>query len=212
MLALLVSPAFPHAELAVGTLKWSRDPAVGPFLRAWVCRQVPMGQRARQRRLADPPRKSAIEATVPYAAILRALRGHAAQESEELLLQAARDFDPTYRAAAISSLGWWEPVMPERLQPCLRELRRDPNSEVRLFARAALARLGECQSLNWFRHALSVQETLRVHEAIQTVAQEGILFLWPDLDQLAESENTEIALHACEALERMREELTVKKT
>ena len=42
---------------------------------------------------------------VPYRAALRALRGHASAESEVFLLLAAQDWDPTYRAAAIGSLG-----------------------------------------------------------------------------------------------------------
>ena len=74
-------------------------------------------------------------------------------------------------------------------------------------ARAALARLGELQALQWFRHGLTSQDPQRVHETIQTVAGEGIFLLWPDLDRLAETESLDVALHACEALERLREEL-----
>ena len=76
-------------------------------------------------------------------------------------------------------------------------------------ARAALARLGERQALEWFRQALNRQDSQRVHEAIQVVATEGIFLLWPDLDRLADTENVDVALHACEALERLHEELNL---
>jgi hypothetical protein len=79
-------------------------------------------------------------------------------------------------------------------------------------ARAALARLGERQALQWFRQALACQDPVRVHESIQTVANEGLTLLWPDLDRLADTENTDVALHACEALERMREDMSFRTT
>jgi hypothetical protein len=151
-----------------------------------------------------------VPADLPYPAILRALRGHPSEETESFLLLAARDWDPTYRAAALSSLGWWEPIHRDQVSEGLHEARRDPNAEVRQMARAALARLGERQSLQWYRQALTGQDPQRVHETIQTVANEVLLLLWPDLDRLADSENVDVALHACEALERLREELNVR--
>jgi HEAT repeat protein len=143
-------------------------------------------------------------------AILRALRGHAAPETEELLLLAARDWDPTCRAAAVSSLGWWEPLSHQEVSACLQGARHDPNAEVRQMARAALARLGERQALQWFRQCLIGQDPQRTHEAIQLIANEGLLLLWPDLDPLADSETVDVALHACESLERLREELNFR--
>jgi hypothetical protein len=92
----------------------------------------------------------------------------------------------------------------------LQEGRRDSSAEVRQISRAALARLGEWQALQWFRQALNGHDTQRVHEAIQVVATEGIFLLWPDLDHLADTENVDVALHACEALERLREELNLR--
>ena len=46
-----------------------------------------------------------------------------------------------------------------------------------------------------------------VEDAVQRVASEGLTWLWPDLDRLADAENGEVAAQACEALERLREEL-----
>src|SRR5262249_132597 len=162
-----------------------RDPAVGPWLRNWVCRHVPMLRRAQWRRRAVPPGKPSVPAEVPYRAILRALRGHPSAETEGFLLLAACDWDPTYPAPALSSLGWWEPVRRGEVLACLQHGRRDPNPEVRQAARAALARLGERQALQWFRQALTGEDAQHVHEAVQIVAAEGLTLLWPDLDRLA---------------------------
>jgi len=64
---------------------------------------------------------------MPFAAILRALRGHASQHTEAFLMLAAHDWDPTYRIAAVSSLGWWEPMQRNEVLLTLQESRRDPN-------------------------------------------------------------------------------------
>ena len=73
--------------------------------------------------------------------------------------------------------------------------------------RTALARLGERQSLQWFRQALTSENSGAVHEGIQVVAAEGLTLLWPDLDRLADADDPDIALHAREALERLSEEM-----
>jgi hypothetical protein len=210
-LPLLADANFTHAELAVQTLTWSRDAQVAPHLRDWACRRIPLEARARKRRQAATPRRRSFPSDVPYSAILRALSGHPSRETEEFLLLAARDWDPTCRVAAFSSLGWWEPFAHKQVSRCLQEARHDPNLEVRQAARAALARLGERQALQWFRHCLAGQDAQRTHEAIQIIANEGLLLLWPDLDRLADSETFDVALHACEALERLREELDFRR-
>src|SRR5262249_48561672 len=211
VLPLLRAPKYEHADVAVQTLAWSRDVRVGPWLRTWVYRRIPVERRARRRRQVSSPRRSSYPADVPYTAILRTLRGHRSRESEDFLLLGARDWDPAVRAAAISSLGWWEPLNAPEVSGCLQAGRHDPNAEVRQLARAALARLGERQALQWFRQGLTGQDPQRTHEAIQIIANEGLLLLWPDVDHLADSETMDVALHACEALERLREELHVDR-
>ena len=79
--------------------------------------------------------------------------------------------------------------------------------EVRQAARAALARLGERQALQWFRQTLTSEDPHRVHETIQTIATESLTLLWPDLDRLADAEDGEVVHHAREALERLGEEM-----
>jgi hypothetical protein len=212
VLPLLAEPRFDHGELAVNVLAWSQDARVGPWLRSWAQRRVVPERRAHSRPRPASPRRSSVPADIPYRAVLRALRGHPSDATEEFLLLAARDWDPTYRAAALSSLGWWEPVHRPNVLRCLQEGRRDPSIEVRQMARAALARLGERQALQWFRQALTAENSQRVHEAIQTVASEALMMLWPDLDRLADADDPEVAFHAREALERLREDLNPRST
>jgi hypothetical protein len=207
LLSWLAVPRYPFADLALEVLAFSRHPRIGPHLREWVLHKLPVVRRAQARRRAHPPRRPSIAADFPYVGILRALRGHPSPQTEALLLLAARDWDPTYRAAAVSSLGWWEPCQRSDVLLTLQDSRRDPNPEVRQAARAALARLGERQSLLWFRQTLASEDSQRVYDAIQTIAGEGLTLLWPDLDRLADAEDSDVAHHAREALERMREDL-----
>jgi HEAT repeat protein len=208
VLELLQKPDFSHKDVALEVLGWSQDPRVGPFLRDWAVRLVPIVRRAQKRRRALPPMRRSIPASIPYSSILRALRGHASRETEAFLLLAARDWDPIYRAAALSSLGWWEPVHRVEVLLSLQQARHDPNPEVRQCARAALARLGERAALQWFRQALLSDDTQRTHEAIQVIANEGLTLLWADLDNLADSDDADVAFHAREALERLCEDMT----
>ncbi|MFN4258997.1 MAG: hypothetical protein ACK4RK_06840 [Gemmataceae bacterium] len=207
LLPLLSHPQLIDVELAVQVLTWSRDACVAEYLRTWAAQSVPMDRRALRRPRPLSPRRSTIPADVPYQAILRALRGHPAPRTEEFLMLAAQDFDPLYRAAALSSLGWWEPFHRVEVLWCLQKGRRDINLEVRQAARAALARLGECQALHWFRQALFSDESQRVHEVLQVIADEELVFLWPDLDHLADAGDMDIAQHAREVLERLRERM-----
>jgi len=155
--------------------------------------------------------RPSVPPDVPYRAILRALRGHPSSQTEALLLLAARDWDPLYRMAALSSLGWWEPMRRSDVLLTLQEGRRDPSPDVRQAARAALARLGERQALQWFRQTLTSEDPQRVHDTIQTIAAEGLTLLWPDLDRLADAEDTDVAHHAREALERLSEDMDRRK-
>ena len=131
-------------------------------------------------------------------------------QTEAFLLLAARDWDPAIRINAVSSLGWWEPLRRQEVLLTLQDARRDPNPDVRQVARAALARLGERQALQWFRQTLTSEDPQRVHDTIQTVAVENLTLLWPDLDRLADAEDADVAHHAREALERLCEEMNYR--
>lgn len=206
-LELVAKADFPYKDAALEALQWSKDARVGPFLRDWAGRVVPVVRRAQRRRRALPPMRRSVPANIPYQGILRAMRGQPCRENEAFLLLASRDYDPTYRAAAVSSLGWWEPVHRAEVLMSLQQARHDPNPEVRQSARAALGRLGERAALQWFRQALAAEDPQRVHEAIQVVANEGLTLLWAELDNLADSEDADVAFHAREALERLCEDL-----
>ncbi len=204
---LLRKPDHTWIELAIGVLGCSKNPQVGPWLRHWIGRQVAMARRGHKRRRPFPPRKPSLAGDVPYGDVLQALRGHPSLETEAFLLLAARDWDPTFRAAALGSLGWWEPMRRKEALECLEQGRRDPSLDVRQSARAALARLGERQALQWFRHALTADNEHHLHETLQDIGTEGLFLLWPDIDRLADSEDPEIAHHARETLERLCEDM-----
>jgi hypothetical protein len=194
-------------ELAVELLTWSKNPRAGVWLRDRAALQVPMQRRSQWRPRAHAPAQPSVPTEIHYQAILRALRGHRSRETEKLLVVATRDWDPTYRVAAFSSLGWWEPVPRTGVLEALENGRHDPSPEVRQAARAARARLGERAALHWFRQGLTAEDPTSVQEAVQVIANEGLTLLWPDVDRLSDSETQEIAQVAREALERMAEEL-----
>ncbi len=175
------------------SLVWSADPRVGPFLRDFALQRVAVMRRGRRRRSALAPPRPSIPPDFPYRSLLRALRACPGKPTEDFLLTAAQDWDPTYRAAALSSLGWWEPMQRKPVLRTLQEARRDANPDVRHAARAALARLGERLALQWFRQTLTSEDPHRIHEAIQAVAVEGLTLLWPDLDHLADAEDEDVA-------------------
>src|SRR5262249_57229128 len=93
----------------------------------------------------------------------------------------ACEWERRYSAGAVSSLGWWEPLRRAETIGCLQQGRRDPNPEVRQASRAALARLGERQALQWVRQALTAENAQQVHEAVQVIANEGFTLLVPGL-------------------------------
>jgi hypothetical protein len=196
----------PHRELAVRLLAWTSERDVGPALIAWATQWVQPERRSRRLPRESQPNRPSVPAALPYAALLRTLRHHPSPLAEAFLLCAARDWDPTYRAAAVSSFGWTPPIAGPAVLSWLNEARDDGNAEVRLAAQAALARLGERRALHWFKQTLVGEaDAPPGPDAIRRIATEGLTWLWPDLDQLADSEDAEIAHHAREALEQLRE-------
>src|SRR4029077_19576605 len=123
-----------------------------------------------------------------------------------VLVETASSRNLAIRMAALGSLGWWEPLQRRAVLRCLHEARYARLPAVQRAAQAALARLGERQALQWFRQQFAAESSDRVHHVLDLIAQEGVVLLWPDLDHLADAEDGDIAHHACETLELLRED------
>jgi hypothetical protein len=192
---MLNSRQIAPVDLAIESLAWSRQVALGD----WLCSQARRWGIPRGRRSGDKVERAR------YLAILKSLRRFPSEKSEGILVAAASCGDAEIQTVALRSLGWWEPVRRADVRHCLQRARFAPDAEVQRSAHAALARLGERSALHWFRQRFAAENAHAVHHAIQCVADEGILLLWPDLDRLADAEDNDVAYHACEALEQMRE-------
>mgnify|MGYP001197185634 CR=1 FL=1 len=211
ILELLKDPDFPCAEQAVPCLRWSRDPESAAFRRNWAVTVVEPHLRSQRPLRAWSPRRSSVPESFPYQAVLETLRFFPSATTEQFLLTASRDWDPACRRAAISSLCWWEPLSRVEVLLQLQSARFDSSGEVRHAARAALARLGERQALQWFRQALLSDNRACVLEAVHTVAQEGLTLLWPELDGLVDADEPDVAFFARECLEQMHEDLAYRQ-
>jgi hypothetical protein len=191
-----VSGLFPHLPDrraawwvdAVRCLTWSKAPTAGAVLAAQAARWL-NSHRRRQR----------------LGVLLAALRSHPCPDAECVLIKGTTSPDGEVRRVAAGSLGWWSPFDPEAVMRALRVLRTDPDENTRRPAVSALARLGERSALNEIRSGLCAEEpTIRV-ATIRRIADEELSWLWPDVQELAESEDTETALAAIESNERLRE-------
>jgi hypothetical protein len=190
------TPLFPHLPDphavwwadAIRALRWSKAPVVGPVLANLANRFA---------------RKQHDRAVV----VLTALRGHACRETEDALLRAASAVNPALRCAALGSLGWWPPFEPDRVVGVLRAARTDPDPAVHGVTIAALARLGERAALAEVAAGLLSEEpAIRTDTAVR-IASEELTWLWPDLETAATSSDSDPAVAASEALERLRERL-----
>lgn len=175
---------------AVRCLTWAKSSAAGPVLAGHASHFL-----------------GSWRGTRPAAVLLTALRGHRCLEAEAVLVKAAASPDAAVRRAALAALGWWESFDSWAVMGVLRSGRTDPDPAVRAAAVAALARIGERAAVRELTEALIAEEPAIRQLAALTAAAEGLTWLWPDLDALADSPDPDTALAACEALERMREQI-----
>jgi hypothetical protein len=202
---LLADAEFGPRAAAIECLQFSDHPEA-----AW--RLVERGRAA----IAGPERRSAWwkkrkskhpAAKAEMLAILKALRGHPGEDAESVLREFARHPKSVFRAAAIRSLGWWEPIDRADVIHLLHAARLDSHPEIRMAAIAALARLGECAAIHLVQEGLASGHVDSIHQTIDLVATEGLTWLWPDLDVLTESDHPAVAHHAWEAIEELRESI-----
>lgn len=175
---------------AMRCLRWSRSRVLGPVL---------------ARHVGD---LMACSRTHHAATLmLGTLRGHACREAECELLSAGTSSCPEFRKAAATALGWWPPYNPSAVIRALQILRTDSaDVETRRSAVAALARLGQRSALNEIRQELFSEEaTIRATTA-RRIADAELSWLWPDLQDIADSDDASTALAALEAIERLREQ------
>lgn len=184
LLGLLTARRTAVREDVLRGLRWSHDPQIVPTL----CGALRHG--------ANPEQAEAI---------LFALRQHPCDGAERELLRHTLSPDPRLREAAIRSLGWWEPIYRVEVMAALNRESRQASRRIALFAEAALARLGDRAALERWRVRLIGEYPDRVRETIRLTAEEGLNWLWPDLDRLVDAEDLDIAFDACEALEQLRE-------
>ena len=206
LLGLIVDEEIPGRIRAIECLQWSSSPKASWFLkqRARTAISGDFGKTSWRRR------KNAGSRTIKereLLAVLRALRGHAGDETEELLIEYCGHPSVTFRIAALRSLGWWEPIRRQKVLDVLHTARISREADVRMAAIAALARLGECAALQVLRDSLTNENPDSVHHAIEIVASEGLTWLWPDLDLLTEADDPAVAHHAWEAIEVLRESI-----
>ena len=153
--------------------------------------------------LYSNPKAKKLEAI----ALAKCLRHHPGIEAENCLLELANSGDSMVVQEALTSLGWWEPVNRLEVLKILHKMRKDAKLEISSAATAALARLGERKSLQSLARNLLSDDPLTVHQTIHTISTQGISLLWPELDQLADSANADVAIHAREALAHLSEDL-----
>lgn len=203
LLDVLADDHFEARAAALGCLQWSTASEVTDYL----CQQARGYGAKNTRRWRLWSRRDQIAPPPELLAILQALRGHPCEDVENILHEFARHPLPAYRIAAMGSLGWWEPINRSPVIEALHVARIDGRPEVRMAAIAALARLGECASLQVLRDSLTSHSTQTVHQAIEVIVGEGLTWLWPDLDMLTESDDPVIAHHAWEGVEGLRESI-----
>ncbi len=202
---LLGDTRFEPRAATLESLRWSTAPAASRLL----CDIARNSIDGRDGKPAWWKRKTndGTVSTPELVAALTALRGHPGEEAEAVLREFGRHPQPALRVAALRSLGWWEPIDRAEVLQLTRVAKIDSNSEVRTAAVSVLARLGECAALNLLREAMNGPNSENVHQVIDTIANEGLTWLWPDLDVLTEADNPAIAHHAWEAVENLRESI-----
>ena len=175
---------------AVRCLTWAKSSAAGPVLAGHALRHL-----------------GSWRGSGAAVALIGSLRGHQCLEAENVLVRAAGASNAAVRRAAMAAFGWTDPLDPYSVTVALQAGRGDPDAGVRHAAVGALARIGERAAVQEFLEGLNAEDAAIRQLTALTAAEEGLTWLWPDLDAMADSPDPDTALAACEALERMREQI-----
>jgi hypothetical protein len=202
-LEILSDPDFIDRPMAIRALRWSQSPLGTTALSGIVRQSQSPARAARWLQRIGIGKQVAKDEVI---AALTALRGHACEDVEKILMEFAKHTDVELRQAALQSLGWWEPVCRNEVLATIQSARQDSHPDIRRTALACAARLGECAALQTIRDSLQREHPVPVLDAIRLCAQEGLSWLWPELDLLTESDESAIADEAWDAIERMRED------
>lgn len=186
----------PHRAAAIACLTWSAEPRVRDAVLALANEAFP----------ARPGEYKCWGQARERIALLRALHRHGGAAPEKILLRVVRQGEPTLRLHAVRALGWWGPFDAAGVVGTLQQASLDAHPEIRQRAVAALARLGDRAALQEARERLSAESLDEQRAAMQLIVEEGLSWLWPDLDRLADAEDPEVCFLAREAAEQMREE------
>ncbi len=206
LVSLLERGKIHHVDQAVRLLAFAKAPhLISGWLVAWTRARIDQESRARWRPWPRPPARARFANDFPYLAVLECLGRLGCPDGEQVILTALRDHDPRVRRAAASALGWREPTAQDQVRSALHTARSDPNPDVKYAARAALARLGEVQSLQMFKRGLDSEDLGQKLVSIHAIASENLGLLWPDVDAMTDSEDPVLAHHAREAVALLSE-------
>lgn len=173
---------------AVRGLRWTAARRLGPLLAAQADRLM----------MSRRPGPAA-------GPVLTALAGACGADADAVLLKGVRHADAAVRRTAVAAHGWADPQDTAAVVGALQAARHDPDAGVRRAAAAALARFGELAALNELARGFVAEDGAVRQAALLAAAEEGISWLWPDLDLMADAADPDTALAAAEAVERMRE-------
>jgi hypothetical protein len=206
LLSRLMAGSEEHRLELFRCLRWSKYPGTIEFL-VKTCRELQSKCTPAWWKRWDRDRESSSSWFTEQMVILEALSNHPSEAAEKLLLETASAGPRELRHQALKSLGWWEPINRGEVLNCLHIARLDTDGEIRIAATMALARLGEVAALQQIRESLTSSSSERVHESIEWIAEAGLSWLWCELDELTEGSDSSVAIHAGDALERLRERL-----
>jgi HEAT repeat protein len=124
-----------------------------------------------------------------------------------VLVAAATAEDASIRRTALASLGWCDPINVAAVVRVAQFGRTDENATVRHAATGVLARFGDRAALKEFTDAMASDDASVRAKAARRAGAEGLTWLWPELDALADSSDPETVLAATESLEQLSEHI-----